>query len=262
MSKKLLKRYFEKQCSAAESQAVEEWILDSNNRADFENFLVNEWDGHVDQHLRDDETVMKSSGTFKWWAAAAAAIAVVVGFYHYSSGPEKTERTTVTAAVSQPGQVDTSAGKAQTHIFHSGINTKTITSYERKTIRNKPAQTLAKIDTVNLEKKPLFVKATKLENFMVNKVALRKLINDIDSNKVVLLNLDVHDITFQRLAVLLREECGVVLEPCAGTGVAGISKTYTARFEAISLPDLLNDMSEKMMFSYSVKDNKVKICFN
>lgn len=261
MDKKLLKRYFEKQCSAAESKAVEEWISDSGNRANFEVFLVNEWDSHVDRHLEASVADTRRPDTFKWWAAAAAVIAVVVGFFHYNTQPPKAEPTFVVSSLTQVKPADREI-RFQADTFHSGMNTKVTTSHERKTIRNKPTQILAKADTVNPEKKPLFVKATKLGNFMVNKVALRKLMNDIDSNKVVLLNLDVHDISFQRLAVLLREECGIVLEPCAGTGIAGISKTYTARFEAISLPDLLNDMSEKMMFSYSVKDNKVKICFN
>lgn len=259
MDKKLLRRYFEKQCSATEIRAVEEWILDPENHTEFDNFLVSQWGDHVDRNLDVNIVDIRKSGAIKWWASAAAVIAIVSGVYYYNIQPSKTEQLTVVSTLPKIEKIDQNAD-FPTDTFHSSINPKIITHYERKTVRNKPIQIVVETDTVvNQEKKPLFVKSTKLQNFMVNKVALRKLLNDIDSNQVVLLNLDVHDITFQRLASLLREECGVVLEPCNGTGT---SKTYTARFEKISLPDLLNDMSEKMMFSYSVKDKKVKICFN
>lgn len=258
MDKKLLNRYFEKQCSATEIKVVEEWILDPKNRTEFDNFLVTQWEDHVDRNLDVHVADIKKSGTFKWWASAAAAVlAIVSGVYYYQIQPSKTQQLTV-ATLPKIEQLDHKANPP-TDTFHNSINPKITTHHERKTDKNKPIQIVAETDTAIQEKKPLFVKSTKLQNFMVNKVALRKLLNDIDSNHVVLLNLDVHDITFQRLAVLLREECGVVLEPCNGVGT---SKTYTARFEVISLPDLLNDMSEKMMFSYSVKDKKVKICFN
>lgn len=258
MDKKLLNRYFEKQCSAAEIKAVEEWLLDPENRTEFESFLVSQWDGHVDQHLDVGSGVVKKSSTFKWWASAAAAVVMIVGVYYYSTNPSKTEPAVVTAALPELRQADHNA-RISADTFQLNMNPKITIHHERKTVRNKPIQILTQADTLAQEKKPLFVKATKLENFMVNKVALRKLVEDIDSNQVVLLNLDVHEMSFQRLAVLLREECGIVLEPCNGVRT---SKTYTARFEVISLPDLLNDMSEKMMFSYSVKDKKVKICFN
>lgn len=257
MDKKLLNRYFDKQCSAAEIKVVEEWILDSKNSTEFENFLETLWDGHVDRNL--DIVGIKKSVTLKWWAsAAAAAIATVFVAYYYHAAPLKAERLAVASTLPKMEQVERKADfPADT--FHISTKPKIITQHERKTVRNKPLQIVAETDTTNQGKKPLFVKSSKLGNFMVNKIAMQKLLKDIDSNHVVLLNLNVHEITFQRLAVLLREECGVVLEPCNG---AITSKTYTARFEVISLPDLLNDMSEKMMFSYSVKDNKVKICFN
>ena len=258
MDKKLLKRYFEKQCSATEIKVVEEWILDPKNHTEFDIFLVSQWDDHVDRNLDVHIVDMKKFGTFKWWASVAAAIAIVSGLYFYDTQLSKTEQLKVVSTLPKIEQADRKTN-FPTDTFHTSINPKIITHHERKTVKNKPIQIVAETDTANQEKKPLFVKSTKLQNFMVNKVALRKLLNDIDSNHVVLLNLDVHEITFQRLASLLREECGAVLEPCNGIGT---SKTYTARFEVISLPDLLNDMSEKMMFSYSVKDKKVKICFN
>jgi hypothetical protein len=258
VDKRLLTRYFGKQCSATESKAVEEWILDPGNRAEFEHFLETEWDSHVDQHLEGNVVAIRKPAAFKWWASAAAAIAIVFGVYHYGTQAPKKVQLQVVNALPQIEQVDQKA-KISMDTFHSGIHTKITVHHERKTIRNKPNPVLAQADTVNREKKPLFVKSTKLQNFMINKVAIRKLLDNIDSNKVVLLNLNVHDITFQRLAALLKDEYGVVLEACNGVGT---SKTYTARFEGITLPDLLNDMSEKMVFSYAVKDNKVMICFN
>jgi len=258
VDKKLLNRYFEKRCSATEMKAVEEWILNPENRSQFEHFLVSQWDNHVDQHLDVPVVARRKSVPVKWWASAAAAIAIVSGVYFYSTPPLKTKPLAVVISLPQVEQVGRKAYFPR-DTFQTSIKPKTITHHERKTVRNKSIQIVAETDTISQGKKPLFVKSTKLENFMVNKVALHKLFNDIDSNKAVLLNLNVHDITFERLAVLLREECGIVLVPCNGNGT---SKTYTARFEEISLPDLLNDMSEKMMFSYSVKDNKVKICFN
>nr|WP_121272111.1 hypothetical protein [Pedobacter schmidteae] len=259
MDKELLKRYFEKQCSATEIKTVEDWILDPDNRTEFDAFLSGRWDDHVNEQLGLEVAGLKRHSVSKWWAVAAATAAIAFGLYLYRTQPAalKTEiRLSAVPDLKKAAGQPTSSPDTNRSMF----NTKKNIQYERKAITNQSDQVLlTQADTVKPETRPKFVKATKLQDFMVNKVALLKLIGDIDSNQVVLLNLDVHDITFQRLAVLLRDECGIVLEPCNGSGMA---KTYTARFEKISLPDLLNDMSQKMMFSYSVQDNKVKICFN
>ncbi|SDL03261.1 hypothetical protein SAMN04487898_11469 [Pedobacter sp. ok626] len=260
MDKKLLNRYFEKQCSATEIKAVEEWILDSKNRIEFDDFLVTKWDGHVDQNFDPHFADVKKSATYKWWASAAATAAVIIcGVYYANIVSSKTDQLAVVSTTSAVKPVDHHAS-FPSDTFHASIKPKITTHHERKTIRNKPVQIVTEADTVTREKRPLFVKSTKLGNFMINKVAIHKLLDSIGSDQLVLTNFDVHEITFQRLAIMLREECGIVLEPCSG-GI-GSTKTYTARFQRISVPDLLNDMSEKMMFSYSVKDNKVKICFN
>jgi hypothetical protein len=259
VDKKLLNRYFEKQCSATEVKAVEEWILDPENRTGFDIFLVNQWDGHVDRNLDVRIVDVKRSGTINWWASAAAVIALVCGVYYFNTQSSKTERLSIVSTTPEIKHVDHHAN-FPSDTFHASIKPKITTHHERKTVRNKPIQIVAETDTVTREKRPLFVKSTKLGNFMINKVAIHKLLDSIGSDQLVLTNFDVHEITFQRLAVMLREECGIVLEPCSGG--TGTTKTYTARFQRISVPDLLNDMSQKMMFSYSVKDNKVKICFN
>ena len=237
---------------------MEDWILDSKNSTEFDRFLVSQWDDHVEQHLDVDIMVIRKSDRFKWWAAAAATVTIVFGAYYYSKETAKMDQIAI-ASVHPQVRPMPSRNVITNETFHSEPKPQTISHDERKTFRNQPVQILAETDTVNREKRPLSVKSTKLENFMINKIAIHKLLDSIGSNQFVLMNFDVHEITFQRLAVMLREECGIVLEPCSGTGSG---KTYTARFERISVPDLLNDMSEKMMFSYSIQDNKVKICFN
>ncbi|TJZ63042.1 hypothetical protein FAZ15_01730 [Sphingobacterium olei] len=257
MDRNLLKRYFEKQCSATEAKAVEEWLLDSNNQTDFEKFLETQWDVHVDQHLQTERIKGRPYKSI-WWKAAAAAVVLCIGAYYYGMRSEVVNSRKLVNVSSPQADLADQTVPSLTDTFQSSSNPKITMHYERKPDKNKFTPAVASADTANQEHRPKTVKPAKLGNIMVNEVLLSKLRDQIDSNTLVL-NIDVHEVSFQRFSAMLRHQYGIILEPCDDSGM---NKTYTARFEKISFSDLLSDMSEKMLFTYSFQDSIVKICFN
>lgn len=261
MDKNLLNKYFEQQCSPAERKAVEEWLLNSENKAAFEAFLETRWDQHVEDYSSTVNVKSSHAGRSYWWQAVAAAAVLGIAVYLYDKGTSApiSEHVPETTAVSATDSLSREPSLTAAAMSSSRINPKITEHYERKTNTNKPKTiTLKTAAKVNQKDTVKTVKAAKLGNFMVNEVLLTQLRGKIDSN-LLILNIDVHDVPFQRFATMLKQRYGIILEPC---GKGGQDKTYTARFEKISIPDLLNDMSEKMLFTYSIQDSVVKVCFN
>lgn len=263
MRKEILKRYFERTGSATETQAVEDWLLDPKNKVAFEKFLEDEWD----EHAKSTGTLVVKMGkpaTRPIWkfTSAAAAILVFVSFGIYYMTSDNQHESAVhdnqTAA-----QVTTSAKLPSS--TNTPIVTDTVNNFQPKTVHHEKEIThtlsqrlISKVDSTNQETKQASVPAMALTKAKINEDAIARLIQKIDSNQMVF-DVNVSDAAFQQLAYIFRREYGIVLELCND---ANADKTYTARFKKISIHDLLDDMSEKMAFTYSFQDNKVKICFN
>lgn len=261
MDKNLLNRYFEKRCSAEEIKIVEKWLLDPNNQTEFNLFLESRWHDFVGQ---DEQAAMVSIRESKFtilWKAAAAIVLLAGSFYlyHMKQLPVISQNTPAIVDNTLPLPRSTSARLSPLDTFHVNTNPNITKQHERKiTQTSRSHQTLTQIDTSKRKKEMQAVKATKLGNFMVNEVLLSQLRHKIDSNQLVL-NIDLHEATIAEIAYRLRKNYGIILEPCNSEASA---KTYTARFEKISINDLLNDMSQKMLFSYTVQDSVIKVCFN
>lgn len=86
---------------------------------------------HVDRNLDVNIVDIRKSGAIKWWASAAAVIAIVSGVYYYNIQPSKTEQLTVVSTLPKIEKIDQNAD-FPTDTFHSSINPKIITHYERK----------------------------------------------------------------------------------------------------------------------------------
>ncbi|WP_437921441.1 hypothetical protein [Sphingobacterium sp. LRF_L2] len=262
MEREILKRYFEQNSTATETKAVEDWLLDPSNKITFEKFLEDEWNEHVQQ--TDSNIVhMKKYQSGILWRAASVAVVLLAAFGLYKLIPVQpkpylsanVQHATAPAAVSsttssdsQPLTVSDTVKKTQPKTVH----------HEQKRKPLQPEAVIAQADIPEQEIKPKSVPSSKMSNFMVNEVALAKLAERLDTTQLVF-DVNMSEVTIQRLAYLLRKQYGIVLELCSTTDT---NRTYSASFEKISIHDLLNDMSEKMLFSYTFQENKVKICFN
>lgn len=259
MDRNLLNRYFDKQCSDAEKEAVEEWLLDSNNQAEFERFLVSKWENYSDGHIRTNVLSLRKSKA-SWLKAAAVILLLGVGGYLYYAHVMSSKDPSKTLVIQEDQQTmpvqNISPSEDTLQLSSNPINT---IRHEQKKKKIHSAQNVALVtDSMGPRDKVKSVQASRLGNFKVNEVLLSQLRGKIDSNQLFL-NIDVHEATFAEIAFRLKKNYGIILEACDTTGN---SKTYSAKFEKISFPDLLNDMSEKMLFSYSVNKDTVKICFN
>ncbi|MFD2556555.1 hypothetical protein [Sphingobacterium tabacisoli] len=261
MNKDILNRYFEKQCSVEEVKIVEAWLLDPNNRTEFDLFLEERWDSHYYQRQEAPIVAIKKSMPMQLWKAATAAVVLIaLGFYFFSISQSPVVESS--SAIVRHSGVSSDSSPAHLSLSDTApvvTNPKNFKQHEKKPTKiHKSNQTVAALDTSAQKRGTKTVKATKLGNFMVNEVLLSQLRHKIDSNQLVL-NIDLHEATLAEIAYRLRKNYGIILEPCS-TGTS--SKTYTARFEKISINDLLHDMSQKMLFSYTVKDSIIKVCFN
>jgi len=259
----ILKRYFERTSSATETQAVEDWLLDPKNKVAFEKFLADEWD----EHTKSKDTLvvkMGKSATKPVWkfSSVAAAILVLVSFGIYYVTLD--ERREPALHINQTVTHATISAKLPLQ-QNAPIVTDTVNNFQPKTVHHEkeitptlPQPLISKVDSTNQETKQATVPTMILTKAKINEDAIARLIQKIDSNQMVF-DVNVSDAAFQQLAYIFRKEYGIVLELCND---ANADKTYTARFKKISIHDLLDDMSEKMAFTYSFQDNKVKICFN
>lgn len=261
MKKEILKRYFERSSSSAETEAVENWLLDPASKQAFEKFVDEEWE----EHTKNETEVVhlkKTKGTAILKIAGIAAT-LLIAFGIYQLWPKGTPSDLLDQSIVKiiPKDVSLpsdSSFKQSLHVTDTASSFKPNTVQHEKKKAQEQSKILAQVDTTNREKSIKSVPAQRLLNPKVNEAQLAKLIEKIDSNQLVF---DVHmsDVAFQQLAYIFRKEYGIILELCS---TAGSNKTYTASFKKISIHDLLDDMSEKLAFTYSFQDNKVKICFN
>lgn len=263
MEKEILQRYFERACSPTEIQAVEDWLLDPSNKITFESFLVEEWREHVEaQEFSNLIRIRKSRSTPLWKVASVAALLILTfGIYQIvlvnseQSGIAKKEMV----YVPQQSPVNPLPLSRPPHLSDTvrNVELKTV-QHARKKKLHQPKALIVQVDSTNQETQQPTVPARTLTKAKINEVAIARLIQKIDSNRLVF-DVNVSDIDFRQLAYIFRTEYGIVLELCAN---ADTDKTYTAKFKKISIHDLLDDMSEKMAFTYTFQDNKVTICFN
>lgn len=260
MDKNVLNRYFEKRSSKEEIKIVEEWLLDPNNQTKFELFLEKRWQDHLLQDKKNTIVGIKKSFKNALWKVAAAFLLVFGGFHLFTKKDASPRENQLTATWSpEDNLVPEPSSKPLLDTSDDITNPKNSIHHERKTTNASKAKSiLAVTDTLVQKKKSQGVKASKLGNFMVNEVLLSKLRHKIDSNQLVL-TIDLNEATIGEIAYRLRKNYGIILEPCSSETT---SKTYTARFEEISINDLLYDMSQKMLFSYTVQDSIIKVCFN
>lgn len=264
MEKEVLKRYFEQTSTDIEKNTVEDWLLDPSNKITFENFLVEEWQEHVQAKEFSYRIVRrKSKIRLLWKAASIAALLLLTYGGHQLLSTHQTPQPILTkkqvASVKEP--VPTASSLATTPTFVSdtarNFHPKTV-QHEKKKERHQSKALIAQADTTNQQIKQASVQASVLTKAKINEAGIARLIQKIDSNQLVF-DVNVSEAAFQQLAYIFRKEYGIILELCSN---GDADKTYTAKFKKISFHDLLDDMSEKMAFTYSFQDNKVKICFN
>jgi hypothetical protein len=263
VEREILKRYFEQTSPTTEIKAVEDWLLDPGNKIAFEKFLEEEWSDHVQAKELSNIVRMKKSKSKLIWKTASAAAVLLLAFGMYQSllvnhkqSDFANERT---AHIQQQPSAPSPTTTIPQDMSDTVSNVKPIIiQHEKKEKPHKPKAVIAQIDPTNQGTKEPTVLAKTLTKAKINEAAMAKLIQKIDSNQLVF-DVNVSDAAFLKLAYIFRNEYGIILELCNN---ANPDKTYTAQFKKISIHDLLDDMSEKMLFSYTFQDNKVKICFN
>lgn len=265
MEREVLKRYFERTSSEAEMKTVESWLLDPSNKVTFENFLEEEWHEHTKTTTRASIVGFKKTTSKLIWRAASVAALLLLTFGAYqllSVSPQKELSTANVVPVQQEDPLQHTPLSSLADPLHVSDTTihfqpKIVQHAKKKTVRQSQA-IVAQTDTSNQQIKAKSVPARTLTKAKINEDAIAGLIQKIDSNQLVL-NVNLSEVDFKKLAYIFSNEYGIVLELCNS---ADMDKTYTAKFKKISIHDLLDDMSEKMAFTYSFQDNKVKICFN
>lgn len=261
---------------------VEEWLLHPQHQAEFEAFLESYWEEHTREETQRKPALQQKRLTIRGYiprmAAAAALLGAVVFAVPYFSGKKEavvSDKTTAVAVVTpeqlpvrnssdtlHPLSKDAGAKKVRTKTKQYGKKHQPETAVAFATAA--PA-TVAVQDTASLPAEPRrMVKATVMTKFMFNDSAFCKL-SKADQLTVInrmALRIDFNNASFSDLVVNFRDRYGIVLELCNGTTPDKLAKVYTARFANITLPELINDMSGQMAFTYSVTNNVVKVCFN
>lgn len=275
MKREVLKSYFEKTCSAADTVMVEEWLLDAQHQAEFEAFLEAYWAEHTGEAVQ--QPVAPQKRTLLYYmpriAAAAAVVAGIVFSVHYFSGNNGVvEQPPATAiAVVKPRQLPADHTADTLRLPKKGAEVrKTKTKqYARK---NSPQPEVAFVsipqsipDTA--ARSVVTKQAVKMSGFtkiMFNDSVFCKLsqAQQLAVINKMALRVDFSKASFSDLVADFRDRYGIVLELCAGTNPDKIAKAYTASFARITLPELINDMSDQMAFSYTLSNNVIKVCFN
>lgn len=254
---------------------VEHWMQEPQNQVDFEQFLEWYWEEHLNEQR--EETVKpaekKHRPLFRYISravAAAAVLAIVAGSVHYFTATgvvTESDRTSI--AVVQP-EHQPAGSNADTFNFlpkeAEVIKPKTKQYGKRKSPKNLVTQASAGIpdSTAMPVERPKTVKMTALNNIRLNDSLLSKMsrADQVEILNRMALNVNFNNAKFRDIAIAFREKYGIVLELCADAKPDNVLKEYTASFSKITLPDLIHDMSNQMMFSYTVTNNVVKVCFN
>lgn len=261
MNKDLLTKYFAKKCTDEETKMVEEWLLDTNNQSQLDNFLEEKWDNHAQNYPK---TLSKKTQTISILAKVAAVILVLGATYLYINNSseiipiqsEKTAKNELLDPIKLQDTIDKIAHLENSEDFSLAKKKKTTSRIKENPTITKDRMPNDSIAQHGIASKG--VKASKLAHFKINEVALAKFKDKIDSNTMIL-NVDLNNASFERLAGLLYKEYGIIIEPCSASMT---TKTYTAKFEKVSVKDLLADMSNQLAFTFTMKDNIISICFN
>ncbi|MDI3320952.1 hypothetical protein [Pinibacter soli] len=278
MTNELLKNYFERTCSEREAAIVEEWLMEPQNQQAFERFLESYWQEHLDEQssiptVTAPKEVRKGIVRRYLPRLAAAAVLgfIIAGSYYFIS--EKTEpqknNPAIAKTIVKQEPIDEHVVSNTLHAYPQKINVhQSKTKQHDKKALSEPAlvkDSVVTADTVSREPKPKSVKMTPMGKVMINEVALNKL-DSSEQLKVLnqmALRVSINNASFNEIAAILQTKYGIVLELCE-TGKPDVAgKMYTAHFQQVSFPDLIDDMSKQMLFSYTITDKKtVKICFN
>lgn len=256
LNKQLLDKYFKNQCTDSEKEFVEDWILNKENKSTFENYIEDTWEDFT-LHPK----LEKSSSRFKISRSnvlkAAASLLVVSGLITYGIYSSKhTSKTDL--------------------IHHKTVNidkpTKEIESIKNKEVATAnstepiPAKaTIAKLLKSNTKKESpksaipntsgSKVMASKIGHLHFNEKLLSELSSQIDSNKLVL-TMNMKEERFLEMSSLLKLKYGIILEPVR-TG--GDKNMYSARFEKVNIPELLQLMENSNAISYNIDDSLLQI---
>ncbi|MGV3764719.1 MAG: hypothetical protein ACO1NW_01255 [Chitinophagaceae bacterium] len=283
MKKEVLKSYFEKTCSGQEAAEVELWLLDPQNAAAFDRFLETYWDEHVKAQDEPVQQEVKQRGTILRFlpriAAAAAVIGLVVTTVVYlRSGGNAMEQSNALAAVTQGEHVPPVPDTAQLLMKPDAVKhiegkeeAKPVEKRAKATSPKQASAVKAMVTTIgfgNTDSAAMAkhsVKSTRMSKVMINDVVLSKL-GETERMAVLhqmALRVDFNNASFNDIAAVFRDKYGIVLELCASNVPENVKRSaYTAQFSNVTFPELMNDMSKRMMFSYTMVDNVVKVCFN
>jgi cytoskeletal protein RodZ len=274
----VLQKYFEKKCSATEGAIVEQWLLDPQNQASFEQFLESYWESHANGQMEEvKKPVEKKHSGLRWYIPRVAAVAAMLALavfsvYHFTKtnvGVGTEPDQTIAAVVVEPEHLPAGSRSDTFTSLSKGVDvTKPKTKQYGKKIPPKNAVIPAPVDVQDTiaapVERPKSMKVTALTKVWINDSLIAKL-SPADRITVVnqmAMNVNFNKANFRDIAVAFREKYGILLELCADAKPDKVLKEYTASFSKITLPDLIQDMSNHLLFSYTVSNNVVKICFN
>jgi hypothetical protein len=272
----VLQKYFEKKCSASENAMIEQWMLDPQNQASFEQFLESYWEEHAKEQMEEriQPVEKKHSGLHRYIprvAAVAAVLALAVfSVHHFTRTNAGTEPgRTIAAVVVEPEHLPAGSSSDTFTSLSKGVDvTKPKTKQYGKKNPPKNAVIPAPVDVQDTVaapvERPKSMKVTALTKVWINDSLINKL---SPAERITVLNqmalrVNFNNANFREIAVAFREKYGILLELCADAKPDKVLKGYTASFSKITLPELIQDMSNQMMFSYTVSNNVVKVCFN
>jgi hypothetical protein len=272
----VLQKYFEKKCSTSENAMVEQWLLDPQNQVSFEHFLELYWEEHTKEPAEETMKPVEKKHRLLYRyiprvAAVAAVLAVVVfSVHHFTKTNVGTEPDRTIAAVSvEPEHLPAGSSSDTFTSLSKGVDvTKPKTKQYGKKNPPKNAVTTVPVDVQDTVAKPVeppkSIKMTALNKVWINDSLISKLspADRITVLNQMALNVNFNNANFRDIAVAFREKYGILLELCADAKPDKVLKGYTASFSKITLPDLIHDMSNQMLFSYTVSNNVVKVCFN
>ncbi|MBV4358210.1 hypothetical protein [Pinibacter aurantiacus] len=251
--------------------------MEPQNQKVFEQFLESYWHEHLEEQSSVSETVKPkeiSRGVVRYLprlvAAAAVLAFIIAGAYYFMSdktGPQKSNQTIAKTIVKQE-PVDEHVASNTLHAYPQKVNVhQSKTKQHEKKLSSVPAlvkDSVVTADTVCRETKPKSMKMTPMAKVMINEVALNKL-DSSEQLKVLnqmALRVNINNASFNEIAAILQNKYGIVIELCA-TSQPDVAGKYTAHFQQVSFPELIDDMSKQMLFSYTITDKKtVKVCFN
>ena len=276
MTNELLKTYFERTCSEREAAIVEDWLIEPQNQQTFERFLESYWQEHVDEQSALSATPapkeISKEAVRRYLprlVAAAAVLSFVIAgsYYFFTKETESQKKQPVAKIIEKPQPAEEHVGSATVIANAEKINVhQSKTKQHGKKLSPVPAlvnEPVVVADTV--ASKPKTVKMSTMSKVMINEVALNKL-DSSEQLKVLnqmALNVNINNASFNEIAAILQKKYGIVLELCATSQPEAAGKNYTAHFAQVSFPELMDDMSKQMLFSYTITDKKtVKVCFN